>query len=63
MTGWIFDEATVSYSLQVEDGTYFVVQNDNGTWRAFYVPDQLGRRFPTDQEAMRSVEDYLARRP
>lgn len=62
MLGWTYDPATVSYSFKVEGGTYLVVQAVDGTWRAFFVPDGLGR-YQTDQEAMRAVEDYLARRP
>jgi hypothetical protein len=62
MPVWTFDPATSSYALKVEHGVYHVVQAEDGTWRAFFVPDGLGR-YQSDQEAMRAVEVYLARRP
>jgi hypothetical protein len=61
MPGWIYDPASASYALKVENGVYHVVQAEDGTWRAFFVPHCLVR-YETDQEAMRAVEDYLTHR-
>ncbi|WP_435018552.1 hypothetical protein TA3x_000529 [Tundrisphaera sp. TA3] len=63
MPVWTFDQATYSYALRIEDGVYYLAQSDDGTWRAFFVPDELGHRHETDQEGLKAVEDYLARRP
>ena len=61
MPGWTYNPATFSYCLQVDHDFYHVVQAVDGTWRAFFVPDDFGR-YRTDEAAMRAVEDHLARR-
>ena len=61
MSKWSYDTSTFSYSLRVENGVYFVAQSDDGSWRAYFEPNGLGR-YTTDGEAMRAVEDHLARR-